>query len=451
MSQYARIYSIFIGIVFLASTPLSGVMSEKEIEFTKRANDAKNPFGLVGPSDDTPIWNGIYVAALAHKFAVTQDPQDLAEMENILSSLVTLHDVTGIPGVFARRILPITKPLAQDFNAAGGSFAGQMYKAHLSHDQYVGYLYGLMESWPYIQNSELKLRVRNVALQIGNHFLNNGEKIVGPGTNLNFDPSVLPKEDFPDFLSSIAKAFFPRGGKAMYALQLLKVTSKITQDVALSAAYQRLIKDRNYHLLVRDHTQGNTEKDIENNITFISMFAKIYVGTAVKATKDSLRAEVAQNLGHIALYSLAHAEEDPNLRAYYVEALRRAHSYIARHGNSFWNFLAVSQTHSDPQGISEAKKSLISFPMDNYGTRFNSGDPNIKKYKGLTANFFKGSKWTFYSYEPLPIQRRPMHSFAWQHNAFQMDGKFSNVDCPGVAYLAAYWLGRVNGYLSSQE
>ncbi len=441
----------FVLTLLLASYSLAGVLSEKEVEFTKRASAAKNAIGLIGPSDDAPIWNGIYVAALSHKFAVTQDPADLAEMENILSSLVTLHDVTGIPGIIARRILPITKPLAPDFNPARGNFAGQMYKSHLSHDQYVGYLYGLMESWPFLQNPELKLRVRNVALQIGHHFLNNGEKIVGPGTNLSFDPSVLPKEDFPDFLSKIAKSFFPRGGKAMYALQLLKVTSKITQDPTLTAAYQKLIQDRDYHVLVRDNTQGNVEKDIENNISYINLFAKLYVGTAVKATKDSLRAEVAQNLGHIALYSLSHAEENPSIRAHYTEALLRAHSHVARHGNSFWNFLSISQTRHDAQGVSEAKKSLISFPMDNYGTRFNSGDPKIKMYKGLMANFFKGSKWTFYSYEPLPIERRPMHSFAWQHNAFLMNGQFSNVDCPGVAYVAAYWLGRVNGFIASEE
>ncbi|OQW49215.1 MAG: hypothetical protein A4S09_03870 [Proteobacteria bacterium SG_bin7] len=40
---------------------------------------------------------------------------------------------------------------------------------------------------------------------------------------------------------------------------------------------------------------------------------------------------------------------------------------------------------------------------------------------------------------------------AGTHNAFLMNGQFSNVDCPGVAYLAAYWLGRVNEFISGEE
>ncbi len=429
----------------------AGVMADKALEYTKRANAAKNDMGLVGASDDLPIWNGVLVAGLAYKFSVTRDESDRAEMESVLSALISLHEATGIPGIFARRLDPIQNPLPGEWVAAAGNLKGKMWKASLSHDQYVGYLYGLLESWPYVHDVEIRERVVRTALAIGQHFLRNNEKIIGPNTNLNFDPSILPKDGFPDFLSSIAKKVLPRGGKAMYALQLLKVTSLITQDPELLTAYKNMVDDRGYGPFVRDNNQGNSEQLIANFMGPINFLTKIKVGTAVKATSDSLRAEVGQNLGHIALYTLARAETNPTYRGYFVHALTRTHDWVAHHGNSYWNFLTISQTGHDDGGVSEGKNTLVNFPMDNYGVRGNGGDNSIPKYKGLTANFFKGDKWKWYSVKPLPIERRPMHSFAWQHNAHQMDGNYGNADCPGVAYLVAYWMGRSLGYISATE
>lgn len=439
-------------LIFLSVNSWAGIISDKAAEYTNRANAAKNHMGLIGASDDLPIWNGVYVAALSYKFSVTQDPNDLKEMEAILSSLLDLHDVTGIPGLFARRIDPIANPMPHGFVPASvGKWTGQMWKGHVSHDQYVGYLYGLLEAWPNIQDGALRERTKRVALQIGQHFLAQRERIVGPGTELNFDPSVLPKEDFPKFLSSVARAFWPRGGKAMYALQLLKVTSLISGDATLTHAYENMVNDRGYGLLVREHTQGGSEQLLANAIGLVNAFAKIFVGTAIKATSDSLRAEVAQNLGHISLYTLARAETHPRYRDHYIAAMSWQHQWVANHGNTFWNYLTISQTGIDDGGLAQGKDTLQRFPMDNYGVRGNGGDSNIPKYKGLTANFFKGDKWKWYSKDPMPIERRPMHSFAWQHNAMQMDGTFGNADCPGVAYLVAYWMGRTNGFISIKE
>jgi hypothetical protein len=428
--------SFVLSLVFVSNT-FASVMSEKSLEFTKRAQLAKNHMGLVGASDDLPIWNGVYVAALAHKFSVTQNPDDLIEMENILAALINLSDVTGIPGVFARRIDPLTNPLPDGFVPGTGKYEGQMWKGKLSVDQYTGYLYGLMESYPFIQNPELKNRVRLVAKQIAEHFLAHDEKLKDPGRTLNLDPRQIP--------------LITLGGKATLALQILQAATFITGEEKFAKAYKEFAEERRYLELVRDHTQGATEEITANWIRSANIATKIFIGTAIKATTDSLRAEVAQNLSHIGLYALSHAEKNPKYRAYYVEAMRRAHQWVARHSNTFWNFLALSQTGGDTPGILEAKASLYNFPMDDYGKRANSGDPNIKKYKGLSANFFKGDKWKWYAVEPLPIEKRPMHSFAWQHSAHQMDGQFGNADCPGVAYLAAYWLGRAYGFISAND
>jgi len=451
-----KVASFGIGI-FFALNAQAGVMEDKSVTFDQRANAAKNTYGLVGSSDDAPIWNGVYVASQAHRFRVTHDPQALRQMEDALYGLVTLHDVTNIPGFFGRKIEPLIiglngAPVLQDgYQVGHGVWSKYAWKGKISHDQVVGYLYGLGEAWPYIQNSDLKTKVRNVATQIGQHFIDHKEKIQGPGTDLDFSPARIKIDFLPEALSFLTDAILPRGGKAMYALQLLKVVSVITNNSLFISYYKKLLDDKNYGALIRDYTQGFTEKIVEDNIGAIDFFARFQAGFVVRATPDSLRADIAQNLSHLALYSLSSLETDISYRKDFVEALKRSHFYVARHSNTFWNFLAVSQIENDPQGIIEGKNSLSVFPMDNYGLRSNSGDNSIPKYKGLSPNFFKGANWKWYSKLPLPFERRPMHSFAWQQNAFEMDGAYGSHDCPGVAYLAAYWMGRAYGYIGPHE
>lgn len=416
---------LVLAIVLLSQVSWALTLAEKERVFNDRANVSKQRFGLIGNSADKPIWTGIYVASQAYRYEATQDPEALQQLEESMWGLVKLHDITGIPGIFSRVIEPISRDkegkLPNGFFAGKGEFKDFMWRSSLSFDQYVGYIYGLTEGFPIVQDPHLKNDIGRVMRSIAEHFLSHDEKIEGPDTDLNYN-------------------FSP--GRAMYALQLLKSSYAVTGDKKYHSYYMRLIRDRSYATIVRDQTQGNVEADVKKFNMFINIFAKVYAGTAVKSTPDSLRSSVAQNLGHMALSHLATLESDPEIKDCYLKGLISAHKPVARHSNTYWNFLLIAAGGNDPVGIKEGVNSLNRFPMDNYGVRTNSTDPKIKKYKGLDANFFKGAKWQWFAESPLPFERRPMHSFAWQHNAMLLDGKFSHTDAPGVAYLIAYWMGR---------
>jgi hypothetical protein len=144
-------------------------------------------------------------------------------------------------------------------------------------------------------------------------------------------------------------------------------------------------------------------------------------------------------------------EKDPQISDNFAVGFVKAHGPVSRHSNSFWNFLYSRATNNDIKGIKDGLRSLRVFPMDDYGKRTNSSDPSIPKYKGLDANFFKGAKWQWFAKTPIPFEKRPMHSFAWQQNALQLDGQFGSDDAPGVAYLVAYWLGRKQGYITAND
>lgn len=445
-----KFFVIFF-LIFLGNTTFAQSLREKEKIFNDRANASKSQFGLIGTSSDIPIWTGVYVASQAYRYKVTGDPIALKQLEESLWGLVKLHNITQIPGLIAKGIVPISKDeagnLPGEFFAGKDEFSDYMWKGKISFDQYVGYIYGLTEGFFAAEDLELKMAVSKVLSDIANHFIDHGEKIIGPLTSLNFDPAISTIISVSPGSGFLATILYSRGGKAMYALQLLKSAYVVSGDLRFKNYYDHLIKDKKYDIIVRDNTQAKTERLIAKSIGAINLFTKLFVGTAIKATTDSLRSDVGQNLGHISLAHLTSLESDPQIRSNFLEGLRGAHQPVSRHGNTYWNFLFTDVSNEDQLGIREGVDSLSRFPMDDYGKRANSGDPSIEKYKGLNANFFKGDKWSWYAKKPIPFEKRPMHSFAWQQNALALDSSFGSGDAPGVAYLIAYWLGRKDHFV----
>jgi hypothetical protein len=100
--------------------------------------------------------------------------------------------------------------------------------------------------------------------------------------------------------------------------------------------------------------------------------------------------------------------------------------------------------------IRDGIESLHRFPLDTYEERINSTNPSIPKYKALTGSPFDENGWSWYSYEPLPVDIRPMHGFAWQNIAYRLDGNYERA-APGVPFLVAYWLGRYAGFIGPND
>lgn len=425
--------------------------------FEKRSDDHMTPMGLLGPSADSAIWTGAYVAAEAYRYAATQDPDALRRMEKSLRALHALHEATGVPGLIARDIVPKNPATGKEdkMHEAHGKYEGYLWKGHLSFDQYLGYLYGISEAWPHIQDQELKALIKEDVRQIGLHFIEHDGKIQALDTYLDSSPRYYYQDLWPKWLRwlSWVRYLLPnRGGNSMHGLHIMKVAAYVTQDPKILEYYRReLVEKKGYVKIVESGTSGGTERSVRRWLWLINILTKLRYGFDVQATPDSLRAGVGMNLGHIALYNLSRLEEDPEIRRSYLKALQGTHEPVARHSNTYWNFLAASQTGGDPHAVSEGIDSLEKFPLEG-GVINNSEDPSIPKYKGLQSTFFKSNQgWQWYAYEPLPFKKRPMHSFAWQQNAMRMDGDYEPGEAGGADYLAAYWLGRRYGFISPEQ
>jgi hypothetical protein len=60
--------------------------------------------------DNDGLWTSIYVASQAFRYAVTKDPEAKRNAWRAFEGMELLNNVTGIPGLMARSVLPRDQP-----------------------------------------------------------------------------------------------------------------------------------------------------------------------------------------------------------------------------------------------------------------------------------------------------------------------------------------------------
>jgi len=448
--------------VFAASESLRKSLKEKEKIFDERAQQSIKRAGdnLVGDSGDTLLWTGIYIASQAHRYKVTGDQEAIRNMEPSLWALHDLHKVTGNKTLVARRMQKQpdkTKELPKEWFRGAAGYEDYIWRGHVSWDMYVGYLYGIAESWDIISDQKLKAALKEDLREIALGFIENGMAISGFDTYLSSDPDGC----FIDhrqcgFLERLGKNvihyFAVKTGNALRSLVLLQTASIVTEDAQIKKAYQSLL-DHAWWIYAQKYGLTRSEKIIGHILVPANLLVDLIHGKEVDVNLDTLLDPVGSNLGHLTHFILTRQEKNPKVKSIYLNGFKDVvHRSVKNDYNSFWNFQLASLQGKNYRAseVEDSLESLYRFPLDKYENRSNSANPDIPKYQGITGSFFKSDSTPWYSYEPIPLDIRPMHGFAWQNNAYRLDGEFEEAS-PGVPFLAAYWLGRLSGFIGSED
>lgn len=448
---------------FKASDSLRLSLKEKEKIFDQRARDSFKEVndGLIGNSGDTLLWTGIYIASQAQRYKVTGDSQAIANLEPALWAFHRLHKVTGNNTLVARRMQlqpDKTKELPKEWFRGAAGYEDYIWRGHVSWDMYVGYLYGISESWNFIKDENLKLALKEDLREIASGFIDNGMAISGFDTYLSADPDGCFTDHYKCWMierlvKNLIHYYAVKAGNALRSLVLLQTAAEITQDPKIKEGYQTLV-DHTWWIYAKKYGLSRSEKVIGRVLPTANILVDVFQGKEVDANLDTLLDSVGSNLGHLTHYMLTHNEKQPKIKSIYLDGFKNmVHLTVKNDGNSFWNLLLASQQGSQyrKSELEDSIEGLYRFPLDKYETRTNSTDMTIPKYRGVTSGFFKSSDQApWYSYEPLPLDIRPMHGFAWQNNAYRMDGTFEAAS-PGVPFLAAYWLARSAGFIGSED
>ncbi len=454
------------GVSRLQFRPMT--LEEKTRPFEERVRLRHNRYGLLGtseltrpgdlssnrmfPTDNDGLWTAIYVGAESFRFAATRDPEARRLARDSLSALLKLEQITGIPGFPARAYIR-----KGDYRHPGGEWHttpdGQYeWKGDTSSDEIVGHFFaysvyydlvlgganvGPGPAWrgpgratdtasrrglkprptspdeqPDEQDDEQEKRlVRAVVARILDHILAHDRYLVDVDGRATTWGKWSPEYFRTKPPEGIGWCDAPLN--SLELLSFLRTTHHITGDSRYLAEYHKLVKEgyaRTAALYRQRRAQG-----CELNYS-------------------------DEELAMLSFHPLFEYEQDPKLRAIYLDALEQWWENIRREESSLWIYI-YSRATGKGVDLNQARRTLVRYPMDLVDwTIRNSHRRDIRPDKDLDRS---GRPQIL---DLLPPDERPV--MRWNANPFRVDGGGGGRgEDDGAAFLLPYWMGRYYGYV----
>jgi hypothetical protein len=103
--------------------------------------------GQAQPDNDSALWTGVYIYTQALRYKHTGEEEALANLRRSLKGILTLLDITGQSGIFARTLRPHAADVAVPWHAGSGEFAAYDWLEGGNNDMVKGIILGMIASW----------------------------------------------------------------------------------------------------------------------------------------------------------------------------------------------------------------------------------------------------------------------------------------------------------------
>ena len=195
---------------------------------------------VTGNHEDEAADTATYLAACAHRYAVTHDPEIRKLADTVMDAILDLERVTGVPGVAARGFYKTDKPLwheqAYFFPMewhASKSMPGYRWLGDLSSDKFTDFIYAIGTYCEFCADDAHKKLAADFIDRFVGRCLDHNFKLVDVDNKMtlwgDFCPD-LPHENL----------------NALEMLAGLKVAHRLTGKDRYAQAYERLIKKYHY-------------------------------------------------------------------------------------------------------------------------------------------------------------------------------------------------------------
>lgn len=354
------------------------------------------------------LWTSIYLGAQAFRYAVTKDPAVKAHAWRVYEAMEMLSNVTGIPGLMARTIVPSSQnPQGSNWHNST-TYPEWAWMSGTSSDDVTGHMFAYPLVYHLVaETSEEKLRVSTLISNIMNYIVDNGFYLIdynGKPTKWGvWAPQQLNSYDWLD----------ERGLNSLQILSYLVSAYNITNESKFMDAYSVLVNEYGY------------SRNIKN--------------TRITTVSDTNYSD--DELGFLAYHPYIHATSDPKILKDMLIGLARAYKNVKIEKGSFFNFIYASAGFPN-FNASDSIWDLQRWPLE----QIDWPVPNshrIDYRKNPEAAFDDRVKLG--SVEVLPPDERAL--IRWNGGPFNMNGGtgYSEMD-PGT-WLLPYWMGRFYGYL----
>ena len=359
---------------------------------------------------DNAYMTGIYLGTLSMKYAVTNDPADKAAARQSMQALHLLCNVSGTKGLWARAAWPADRPMVDDGAWRESRDGKYKWRSDVSSDQVNGVLFGYPLAYDLVANDAEKAIIAADVSALVDYVVENGLRIIdydGKPTKWgNYSPKYVK---------------YREPMNALLWLQVLKVAEHVTGEARYADLYHKWALDEGYaEIAVRARRTWNPA-----------------VPGAVNYDDDMSI--------FLAYDPLLRYENDPDIRRYLIESLRRVWEGNDKYPgakpqqNPFFTCIAAKYLGDESQ-LAAAVSTLRWFPLD---MKWNKA--TIAKYEA-ELNF----SWDPHPRSPepkaghvVPIDRRARMWSAWVEDPYRSAGD-RTADQPmeynGHDYLLAYWM-----------
>ncbi len=401
----------------------------------------KNPGTLEGStfevSDNDGLWNSIYVAAQAYRFAATHDEEAQKQGWESMHAMLELERVTGISGFPARAIITDEEIAAGNTGFSADEtvridgetekiwFRSPVQKnlwckGDTSSDELDGHYYAWLTFFDLAATPEQKQQIAATCRRVTDNIVAGGFNLIGH-TGRKTRWAVFG----PQFINEDPKWADQRGLNSLELLGYLLIASHVTGDKKYDTIYENLIHEHHYLLntlvwrtrAAAEWQNLNHSDDEMANMDYHNLLA-------LEKNPDRRR---------VILQSFRNTWEDNGV----LQSLKFEHS-------PWYNF-----TYGGLTGLAcapdEAIETLQDWPMDRIQWRMDNSrraDVVFKEGRGLHAKRELS--------RVLPMSERFLHR--WNGNPFDAAGGSDGHGYDdGAAWLLGYWCGVYFGYLPVEK
>ncbi len=336
-------------------------------------------------NDNDGLWSAMYLVAQVYRYAVTKDPDAKMKARRTLDALIRLEEINPLPGFYARSFVHISEasPDSRHWGKENGKWkwvnekytpeqvfkggedwiqnekgdwilveyashaeyvphSGEwhatsdgkwLWKGDTSSDETVGHYYAYALYYDLVANADEKKLISDKVRLLTDDLISD-------------DYYLIDVDGIPTRWGNWNKAYFDseegdyeRALRAMELLSLLKVTYHVTGDQKYQDLYFDFVK-KGWAEWTNEYRRWDSD--------FIE----------INFSDDELY--------YLSVQPLMMYEQDPELRAIYLDGMQYTWSQIASDKNALWNYInaACGIVEMNPRIQDESKRTLARSPWE---------------------------------------------------------------------------------------
>lgn len=359
--------------------------------------------------DNDGLWTAMYAAGACYEYAVTGSADALERAITTTKAVLSLVDVTGIKGYFARSFVTKDEHLPEDGFWLAKDDGEVFWKSDTSSDEVVGHFMIYLIAHDLLPDEELKAKIRQTAADIVDYVIANDYYFIDvtgrPTMWGNWNLDYFNGRGYEDTFLNAAEM-----------LTMVKVAAYLTGEERFEREYKKLAFDLGYADLC---------------CTYL-------------ARKEPTINYSDEELAYLTYLPLILLETDPELLAKYKYGMGELWRNIQRELNPLWTYIYKLMDPEIDYDMEGCLWTLRHLPLDLRAFSPNNTERDDLEFEEDVDRFGKRQIKTLLP----PDERRIMK---WNGNPFiPMDSGSPCYEETGTIFTLPYWLGRYYGFLKGE-